>query len=118
MTSLFKNIITIFFSLLLVLAFTIFAILWTFSNKIPDYKFLKNYKPPVSSKVYSGNGMLVADFSREKRVFVPYETIPKNVINSFLSVLSTTLVSFGCDASIYKFFSINFDCYCELKNVA
>jgi len=46
---------------------------------------LKNYKPPVSSKVYSGDGMLVADFSREKRIFVPYETIPKNVINSFLS---------------------------------
>ena len=37
-----------------------------FSNKIPDYKFLKNYKPPVSSKVYSGDGTLVADFSREK----------------------------------------------------
>ena len=63
----------------------VLSILWSFSNKIPDYKFLTNYKPPVSSKVYSRNGMLVADFSREKRVFVPYETIPKNVINSFLS---------------------------------
>ena len=48
------------FSLLIFI--TIFAILWTFSNNIPDYKFLKNYKPPVSSKVYSGKGDLVADF--------------------------------------------------------
>ena len=45
-----------------------------FSNNIPDYKFLKNYKPPVSSKVYSGNGELVADFSKEKRIFVPYSS--------------------------------------------
>merc|ERR1711991_1237211 len=42
-------------------------------------------KPPVSSKMYSGNGDLVADFSKEKRIFVPYSAIPSNVINAFLS---------------------------------
>ena len=72
-------------SSILLLGVLIFSILWSFSNKIPDYKFLKNYKPPVSSKVYSGDGTLVADFSREKRIFVPYESIPLNVVNSFLS---------------------------------
>ena len=77
----------------------IFAILWTFSNNIPDYKFLKNYKPPVSSKVYSGDGELVADFSKEKRIFVPYESIPKNVINSFLSAEDKNFFSHpGVDA--------------------
>ena len=70
-----------------------------FSNKLPDYKFLKNYKPPVSSKVYSGDGTLVADFSREKRVFVPYESIPTNVINSFLSAEDKNFFSHpGVDA--------------------
>ena len=59
--------------------------MWSYSNNIPDYKFLKNYKPPVSSKVYSGNGDLVADFSKEKRIFVPINTIPENVIHAFLS---------------------------------
>ncbi len=63
----------------------IFSVLWTYSNKLPDYKFLKNYKPPVSSKVYSGNGVLISDFSAEKRIFVPYNAIPKKIINSFLS---------------------------------
>ncbi len=63
----------------------IFAILWTYSNKLPDYKFLKSYKPPVSSKVYSGNGVLISDFSSEKRIFIPYNAIPKKIINSFLS---------------------------------
>ncbi len=63
----------------------IFTILWSYSNKLPDYKFLKNYKPPVSSKVYSGNGVLISDFSTEKRIFVPYNAIPKKIIYSFLS---------------------------------
>ena len=77
----------------------IFGVLWAYSNTIPDYKFLKNYKPPVSSKVYSGDGELVADFSKEKRIFVPYNSIPKNVINSFLSAEDKNFFSHpGVDA--------------------
>jgi len=63
----------------------IIALLWVYSSKLPDYKFLKMYKPAVSSKLYSGGGELVSDFSSEKRIFVPYDSIPKIVINSFLS---------------------------------
>ena len=80
-----RNIIILITSFILLSAILIISILWTYSNDLPDYKFLKNYKPPVSSKVYSGNGDLVADFSKEKRVFVPFNSIPKNVINAFLS---------------------------------
>ena len=85
MTKLFKNILFLLLSISLLIVIVIFSILWTFSNNIPDYKFLKNYKPPVSSKMYSGNGDLVADFSKEKRIFVPYSAIPSNVVNAFLS---------------------------------
>ena len=80
-----KNIFILASSFILLLGVLIISVLWTYSNDLPDYKFLKNYKPPVSSKVYSGNGDLVADFSQEKRVFVPFNSIPKNVINAFLS---------------------------------
>ena len=75
------------FSLLssFLLSFAIIIILWTYSNKLPDYKYLKSYKPPVSSKLYSGNGLLVSDFSSEKRIFVPYSAISQTVINAFLS---------------------------------
>ena len=77
----------------------IMVILWNFSNNIPDYKFLKNYKPPVSSKVYSGNGELVSDFSKEKRIFVPYSSIPQKVINAFLSAEDKNFFSHpGVDA--------------------
>ena len=85
MTNIIKNTFIVITGLLLLILLIVLIVLWTFSNSIPDYRFLKNYKPPVSSKMYSGEGDLVADFSKEKRIFVPYEAIPKNVINSFLS---------------------------------
>ena len=80
-------------------AFTIIAVLWAFSNNLPDYKFLKSYKPAVSSKVYSGDGELVNDFSSEKRIFIPYNAISKKVINSFLSAEDKNFFSHpGVDA--------------------
>ena len=99
MTNLLKKFIVIISSLLLLITSVIFIVLWTFSNSIPDYSFLKNYMPPVSSKMYSGNGELVADFSKEKRIFVPYEAIPKSVVNSFLSAEDKNFFSHpGVDA--------------------
>ena len=78
---------------------SIIVILWTYSNKLPDYKFLKNYKPPVSSKLYSGGGELVSDFSSEKRIFVPYKSIPKKIIYAFLSAEDKNFFSHpGVDA--------------------
>ena len=99
MRNIIKNIFVISISLSLLLLIIVLIVLWTFSNSIPDYRFLKNYKPPVSSKMYSGKGDLVADFSKEKRIFVPFEAIPNNVINSFLSAEDKNFFSHpGVDA--------------------
>ncbi len=76
-------ILTVFLSVILI-SFII-SILWYYSNDLPDYKFLKNYKPPISSKLYSNDGQLLSEFSSEKRIFVPYNSIPTLVVNSFLS---------------------------------
>jgi penicillin-binding protein 1A len=94
-----KNIFILLLSIGLLSAFSILAVLWAFSNNLPDYKFLKNYKPSVSSKVYSGDGELVNDFSTQKRIFVPYKSISKKVINSFLSAEDKNFFSHpGVDA--------------------
>ncbi len=99
MTNVFKKIFILFLSVSIITIVIIFGVLWTFSNNIPDYKFLKNYKPPVSSKMYSGDGDLVADFSKEKRIFIPFNTIPKKVINAFLSAEDKNFFSHpGVDA--------------------
>jgi penicillin-binding protein 1A len=99
MNKYFKTILIVSISFVLLLCILVIIILWTYSNDLPDYKFLKDYKPPVSSKVYSGNGELVADFSQEKRIFVPFNSIPKNVINAFLSAEDKNFFSHpGVDA--------------------
>ena len=59
--------------------------MWYFSIGLPDYKKLSNYQPPISSRVYSNDGKLIAEYAIEKRLFIPYDSIPENVINSFLS---------------------------------
>ena len=63
----------------------VFSTLWYFSIGLPDYKKLSNYQPPISSRVYSNNGKLIAEYALEKRLFIPFDSIPKKVINSFLS---------------------------------
>ena len=63
----------------------VLSTLWYFSIGLPDYKKLSNYQPPISSRVYSKDGRLIAEYAIEKRLFVPFESIPVKVINSFLS---------------------------------
>ena len=65
--------------------FFAFSSLWYFSIGLPDYKKLTNYQPPISSRVYSSEGKLIAEYALEKRLFIPFDSIPKKVINSFLS---------------------------------
>ena len=99
MSRLIKKILILLITVGLGLFVSIIVILWTYSNKLPDYKFLKNYKPSVSSKLYSGGGELVSDFSSEKRIFVPYNAIPKKVIHAFLSAEDKNFFSHpGVDA--------------------
>ena len=65
--------------------FFVFSTLWYFSAGLPDYKKLSNYQPPISSRVYSENSELIAEYAIEKRLFIPFESIPEKVINSFLA---------------------------------
>ena len=64
---------------------TIFSALWYFSSDLPNYRFLQDYKPSVSTKVYDIDGSIVADFATQKRTFVVIDEIPPFVINAFLS---------------------------------
>jgi len=77
----------------------IFSTLWYFSSGLPDYKILANYKPPISSRIHSGEGQLIAEYALQKRLFIPYDSIPKKVIYSFLSAEDKNFFSHpGIDA--------------------
>ena len=88
--------VIIFFGTVL---FLLFSTLWYFSAGLPDYKKLSNYQPPISSRVYSNDNKLIAEYALEKRLFIPYESIPEKVINSFLSAEDKNFFSHpGIDA--------------------
>ncbi len=103
--------IIIFF---VVVVFFIFSTLWYFSIGLPDYKKLNNYQPPISSRVYSEDSKLIAEYALEKRLFIPIESIPDKVINSFLSAEDKNFFSHpGIDAKGIVRAVIN-----NIKNIA
>ena len=85
MKKIYSKVIKLLFSVFILGVFLIFSAFWYFSHDLPDFKKLSNYEPSVLSRVYDDNGQLIAEYSVEKRLFIPYESIPDKVINSFLS---------------------------------
>jgi penicillin-binding protein 1A len=61
------------------------GLLWHFSKDLPDYSQLQDYEPPVMTRVHASDGALVAEYAKERRLYVPIQAIPKLVINAFLA---------------------------------
>ena len=56
------------FTILFLIAILFFSLstLWYFSVGLPDYKKLSNYQPPISTRVYSEDGKLIAEYALQK----------------------------------------------------
>jgi penicillin-binding protein 1A len=59
--------------------------IWYFGRDLPDYQQLTDYQPPIVSRVYAGDGRLLAEYATEKRVFVPVKEMPPLLIHAFLA---------------------------------
>lgn len=59
--------------------------LTTVAAALPDYTVLKDYQPPVTTRVHAADGTLLAEFARERRLFQPIETVPPLLIQAILS---------------------------------
>ena len=60
-------------------------LLWKASKDLPSYESLAKYEPPVMTRIHAHDGSMIAEYARERRIFVPINTVPKLVINAFLS---------------------------------
>jgi penicillin-binding protein 1A len=58
---------------------------WQYSQDLPDHAALANYEPPVMTRVHASDGSLLAEYAREKRLYIPIQAVPKLVIAAFLS---------------------------------
>jgi len=65
-------------------------VFWEFGRGLPDYRQLAQYDPPVMTRVHAGDGTLMAEYARERRLFVPITAIPRQVVQAFLSAEDKT----------------------------
>jgi penicillin-binding protein 1A len=60
-------------------------VIFKFEQDLPDYSHLKNYEPPVMTRVHAADGSLLAEYSRERRLYLPSSAIPDLVKQAFIS---------------------------------
>ena len=86
-----------FVGLLAATALTIW-VFWNFGRDLPDYAQLAEYEPDVVTRVHAGNGALLAEYATQKRLFVPTDAMPPQLIAAFLSAEDKAFYShFGID---------------------
>jgi penicillin-binding protein 1A len=61
------------------------GLLWHYSKDLPDYSQLQDYEPPVMTRVHAADGSLLAEYAKERRLYLPIQAIPKLVINAFVA---------------------------------
>ena len=59
--------------------------IWYFSRDLPDYSQLQDYEPPVMTRVHASDGALLGEYSKERRLYLPIQAMPKLVTNAFLA---------------------------------
>jgi penicillin-binding protein 1A len=56
---------------------------WHFSKDLPDFSQLQDYEPPVMTRVHASDGSLVAEYARERRLYLPIQAVPKRIFDAF-----------------------------------
>ena len=66
-------------------ALTLGAIFWIYGRDLPSHESLAQYQPPTISRIYSGEGRMIDEFAKERRLFTPSSDIPDLVKQAFIS---------------------------------
>mgnify|MGYP005990668257 FL=1 len=64
---------------------TVGAVFWMYGRDLPSHESLAQYTPPTISRIYSGQGRLIDEFAKERRLFAPADTIPPLIKQAFIS---------------------------------
>ncbi len=66
-------------------ALAVGAVVYIYSKDLPDHTQLKNYEPPVMTRVHAADGSLIAEYAHERRLYLPANAIPPLVKQAFIS---------------------------------
>ena len=70
-------------------------VIWDVSKGLPDYKQLASYEPPVMTRIHAADGSLLAEYADERRLFVPINSVPKRLIQAYISAEDKTFYTHG-----------------------
>jgi penicillin-binding protein 1A len=61
------------------------GVLTYYSNQLPDFRQITDYKPSLITHVYDRQGEILAEYANERRVWIPFKEIPKPIVQAFLA---------------------------------
>jgi penicillin-binding protein 1A len=61
------------------------GMMWHYSKDLPDYSQLQDYEPPVMTRVHASDGSLLAEYAKERRLYLPIQAVPKLVTSAFIA---------------------------------
>src|SRR5690606_38611851 len=71
------------------------GLVWHFAHALRDYSQLQDDEPPVMTRARAADGSLVAEFAKERRLYLPIQAVPKLVINAFLAAEDKNIFDHG-----------------------
>jgi penicillin-binding protein 1A len=93
--SLFGTLFSLITLAVVIVGLSIGAVLHIYGKDLPSHERLANYTPPTISRIYSGEGRIIDEFARERRLFTPAEDIPDLVKQAFISAEDKNFYSHG-----------------------
>ena len=70
-------------------------LIWHFGRDLPSHQQLLSYQPAIGTRVYAGDGSLMAEFASEHRTIVPIKQVPPLVVRAFLAAEDREFYSHG-----------------------
>jgi penicillin-binding protein 1A len=70
-------------------------VIWDVAKGLPDYKQLASYEPPVMTRIHAADGSLLAEYADERRLFIPINSVPKRLIQAYISAEDKTFFTHG-----------------------
>ncbi len=90
-----SSLISTFFFFAVIAVVVVISSLWKYAGELPDYHQLEKYEPPVTTRLFAGDGQLLMEYATEKRLFVPVDKIPDLVKNAFIAAEDKKFYSHG-----------------------
>ncbi|HLL53139.1 MAG TPA: PBP1A family penicillin-binding protein [Myxococcaceae bacterium] len=68
---------------------------YKFAQGLPEIPRVDQYWPPIISEVYTDDAVLAGEFYNERRKVVPYERIPKRLVQAFIASEDSSFFDHG-----------------------